>query len=202
MKKEVLLFCIVASLVSCMREEKESNEKQAITQSELNLKVDMLVEIPAGTNNKFEYNKVNQQIEQDSINGEARIISYLSYPGNYGMIPNTLLSKSEGGDGDPLDIIAIGPAVPKGTLLNCRIVGVLKLLDDGEQDDKLIAIGENSSIYEISSFMELNSSYPGISEIINIWFTNYKGNKKVEALGFGDEIEAANIYEKAKWNAN
>jgi len=202
MKKEVLLFCIVASLVSCMREEKESNEKQAITQSELNLKVDMLVEIPAGTNNKFEYNKVNQQIEQDSINGEARIISYLSYPGNYGMIPNTLLSKSEGGDGDPLDIIAIGPAVPKGTLLNCRIVGVLKLLDDGEQDDKLIAIGENSSIYEISSFMELNSSYPGISEIINIWFTNYKGNKKVEVLGFGDEIEAANIYEKAKWNAN
>jgi len=41
--------------------------------------------------------------------GKPRVIKYLAYPGNYGMIPRTLLPKELGGDGDPLDIIMLGP---------------------------------------------------------------------------------------------
>ena len=159
--------------------------------------VQMLVEIPAGTNKKFEYNKTNQHLEQDSIDGEARIIQYLAYPGNYGMIPNTLLPKSDGGDGDPLDIIAIGPAASIGSYLNCRIIGVLKLLDEGERDDKLIAIGENSTLKNVNSIAALDAQYPGISDILKIWFSNYKGKGKIQVVGYADADEATKAYDKA-----
>lgn len=159
--------------------------------------VEMLVEIPAGTNNKLEYNKERSTIEQDSIDGEARVIAYLAYPGNYGMLPNTLLAKSEGGDGDPLDVIAIGPSVAVGAKLKCRLIGVLKMLDGGEQDDKLIAIGANSNIQDVNSIDELNELYPGLSQILKIWFKNYKGKDRIEVIGYGNAEEAWSIYTKA-----
>ena len=46
---------------------------------------------------------------------KPREVKYLGYPGNYGMIPRTLLPKELGGDGDPLDVIVLGPAVERGS---------------------------------------------------------------------------------------
>jgi len=62
------------------------------------------------------------------------------------MIPQTLLSKENGGDGDPLDVIILGPSISRGSVVKAHLIGVLKLLDGGEQDDKLIAIIDNSII--------------------------------------------------------
>jgi inorganic pyrophosphatase len=64
-----------------------------------------VVELGAGTNRKFEYNKITGKFEQDFQNGKPRVISYLPYPGNYGFIPSTLSDKSMGGDGDALDVL-------------------------------------------------------------------------------------------------
>ena len=49
---------------------------------------------------------------------------YLSYPGNYGMILRTLLPEESGGDGEPLDVVVLSPAVPKGTVLQARLAPV------------------------------------------------------------------------------
>lgn len=146
--------------------------------------VNMVVEIPAGSTEKWEVNKESGAIEPDSLNGKARIINYLGYPGNYGFIPQTLLPKSVGGDGDPLDIITIGAAAERGSILRCKIIGVLKLIDTGETDDKLIAIAENSTIGNVSNIEELATQYPGILEIIKTWFTNYKGQGKMVSDGY------------------
>ena len=102
--------------------------------------VHAVVEIPAGTNKKIEYNKTTKKFEVDQRNGKDRIIQFLPYPGNYGFIPSTFSDPTKGGDGDPLDVIVISEHVASGTLLEVIPLGMLKLIDDNELDYKLIAI--------------------------------------------------------------
>jgi len=155
--------------------------------------VNAVIEIPAGTLEKWELNKSSGQLVLESINALPRIVNYLGYPGNYGMIPRTLLSKEKGGDGDPLDIIVLGPPVERGRLVKCKIIGVLYLKDSGEQDDKLLAVSIGSPLYDVGNIDELNEHYIGINEIIELWFTNYKGPNKIKSLGFGNRDAAYDI---------
>ena len=124
--------------------------------------VNALIEIPAGTLEKWEFDKSSKRIEFELIDNKPRIIKYIGYPGNYGMIPGTLVSKEKGGDGDPLDIIVLGPPADRGQVLKCKIIGILYLLDNGEQDDKLIAVSQDSPLYEVNDINELNKLYIGI----------------------------------------
>lgn len=185
-------------------EEKENVETESlhllheISASNEDGSVNAIIEIPTGTNEKWEMNKESGKAEWQQENGQPRIVNYLGYPGNYGMIPQTYLSKESGGDGDPLDILVIGPSVERESILACDVIGVLLLSDRGEQDDKLIAIGENAPIQEVHSIEELDSNYAGISQIIQTWFTNYKGRDKMEFIGWGSEDTAKQILEKAK----
>jgi inorganic pyrophosphatase len=152
--------------------------------------VNMVVEIPTGSNEKWEVNKTTGNIERDSINEQPRTINYLGYPGNYGFIPQTLLPKSAGGDGDPLDILVIGNAVERGKILRCKVIGLLKLIDNGEQDDKLLAVAESSSLSAVNDLIELERQYPGIMEIIETWFAHYKGDGVMVSRGFSTVEEA------------
>ena len=149
--------------------------------------INAVIEITAGTLEKWELNKISGEIELELINNKPRIINYLGFPANYGMIPKTLLLKENGGDGDPLDIIVLGHPEEKGSIIKCKIIGVLYLLDNLEQDDKLIAVSNNSTLHNISNISELNENYNGILQILELWFTNYKGNGKITSNGFGDE---------------
>ena len=81
----------------------------------------MVVEIPAGTNHKIEYDPSTDSFENDKKDGKDRVISFLPYPGNYGFIPSTLMNKDRGGDGDALDILVIGESEPTGTVLSCLL---------------------------------------------------------------------------------
>ncbi len=155
--------------------------------------VNVVVEIPTGTLEKWEVDKSNGQLQLEFIDNKPRIVNYLGYPGNYGMIPRTLLSKESGGDGDPLDVIVLGPPVQRGSTIKCKIIGVLFLLDRGEQDDKLVAVLADTPLYGINSISELNQNYVGISEILQLWFTNYKGPGKMESKGFGEKDIAMDI---------
>lgn len=157
--------------------------------------VNALIEIPSGSVEKWELNKTNNKIERDSINNQPRTINYLGYPANYGMIPNTLLPKNKGGDGDPLDILVLGPQLKRGSLVECTIIGVLHLLDSDEKDDKLIAIANSSSLNKIKTLEELNQNHKGITEIIETWFCNYKGKATVKSLGYENKEKALNILE-------
>ena len=158
-----------------------------------------VIEIPAGTHDKFEVSKTNGQIVQDIEQGLPRKIKYLGYPGNYGMIPKTLLPIEDGGDGDPLDVLVLGEPLEKGSIVDVRLVGVLSMLDEGEIDDKLIAVRVKNSLFsKINSFTDLENEYHGITDILKIWFSNYKGSGEVLINGFGDEKLASEIFFKAR----
>ena len=159
--------------------------------------VQAVIEVPAGRTEKWEVDKEDGDLKWNFKKGKPRVLKYIGYPGNYGMVPRTLLPKELSGDGDPLDIILLGPPLNRGDVVSAKLMGVLKLLDNREQDDKLIAVQFNSPIKKSNSLKELDKQFPGIKEILEQWFTNYKGNGKVQSNGFRNLEEAEKILKEA-----
>lgn len=159
--------------------------------------INVVVEIPAGTIAKWEVTKPSGVLEWELNGNTRRQIQYLGLPGNYGMIPSTLQPTHLGGDGDPLDALILGPAAARGEIVKVKLIGVLKMLDGGEEDHKLLAVSADSPMYTVSSMLELRQRYVGVADIVKIWFANYKGRDKIEILGFGEHTEAQQILDLA-----
>ena len=160
--------------------------------------VQVVVEIPSGTHEKWEVNKKSGQLEWQKISGDSmRVVDYLAYPANYGFIPQTYLPKEAGGDGDPVDIFVLGPYVPRESVLQVRLVGMIHMVDTGEEDSKLLAVRYGSSVMDVGSLMELEENYAGALDILRTWLQNYKGPGQVEVLSFGDQQEAWNYLVEA-----
>lgn len=159
-----------------------------------------VIEVPAGTNHKTEISHETGTFETSLRNGKPRIIDFLGYPVNYGFVPGTLMDKSLGGDGDPIDALIICTSLPIKTVIEFIPIAVLRLKDTNELDSKIIGVPANAILRTISAinFTEFKTLYPAIMEILVIWFLNYdKANDKTEFFGWGDELEA--VKEIDKW---
>ena len=193
---------IIATIVCILIINNSSFAENTINYSEIPAYSDlgmlqMVIEIPAGTNKKLEYNYETNSFMIDKIAGRPRIIEFLPYVGNYGFIPSTNMHESEGGDGDALDILLISESRPTGSIIRVIPVALLKLEDNGEIDSKIIAVPADPKDRIISaiSFGELNSQFPNTMSIIKQWFLNYKKTKTVKFKGWGDELEAIKAIE-------
>ncbi len=99
--------------------------------------VNAVVEISSGTNEKWEV-KLDGVMRWDLKDGTVRIVRHLGYPGNYCIVPRAILGKEIGGDGDPLDVVVLGPSRPRGTPgPHCRRHPADRCR---EKDDKLLAV--------------------------------------------------------------
>jgi inorganic pyrophosphatase len=160
--------------------------------------VNVVIEIPAGTNEKWEVNKKTGQIEWEQVNPDSlRIIDYLAYPANYGFVPQTLLTEITGGDGDPVDVFVLGPSIARETIISVRIVGIIHMLDDNESDSKLLAVESKNPVFDVNSFEMLEKNYPGVVDIIKLWLLNYKGQDRIEILSVQDEKHAIRYLKEA-----
>lgn len=163
-----------------------------------NNELNIIVEIPAGTNGKWEVNKETGNLEWEFKKGKPRVVQYLPYVGNYGMIPQTLSPEQEGGDGDPLDVVLLGEAEARGEITNGKLIGVMLMKDHGETDDKLLAVAEGSVFENINSVSELQEKFPGVLLILQTWFTSYKGpGEDMKIDGFLNKKDADKILEAA-----
>ncbi len=160
--------------------------------------VNVVIEIPAGSNLKVEYDAENLAFVADQINGKDRIIDFLPYPGNYGFIPSTYMDKELGGDGDPLDVLVMSSAVPEGTVMEVEPIGMLELIDGGELDTKLIAVPIDPAykVMDVENFQDFLLRYDGARRIVETWFLQYKGVGKTELKAWKDEIAALEEIEK------
>lgn len=93
--------------------------------------VDVTIEIPQGSRNKYEYDHTTGKIRLDRV-----LHSSVHYPADYGFLPETL-SK----DGDPLDVLVLSldPTFP-GCVVPARPIGVLRMHDDKGEDEKILAV--------------------------------------------------------------
>ena len=159
--------------------------------------VNVVVEIPAGTTAKLEVDHVRGVIRQEQRDGAPRTIDYLPYPASYGMVPRTLLPREAGGDGDPLDAVLLGPAVPSGTLARARVIAMLRLLDEGEADDKLVAVPAGEAHADLRDLASLDRRYPGARRILETFFAHYDGEGVTEVRGWADAAEANATVDRA-----
>ncbi len=200
-----LLLGIIASLffIAC---ENRNEQKHVIDTHDFlrdfpaltdNGLVNAVIEIPAGSNQKWEVEKDSGHLAWEVVEDTLRVVPYLPYPANYGMIPQTWLPIEEGGDDDPLDVIILGSAAERGIVLEARVVGVIKLLDHGEQDDKLIAVDPNSWFGSVHTLEQLQTDFPGVVSILTEWFGSYKGEGLIEVEGVENEDVAENILQRS-----
>ena len=164
-----------------------------------NKAVQAVIEIPAGTNHKMEYDKTAKKFVIDQRNGKDRVLNFLPYVGNYGFVPSTLMDESKGGDGDALDILVLSETLSTKTVIEVIPIAMLKLKDDGELDTKLIAVpfDANKRIIQATTYNEFSNKYAAAKELIAKWFLNYDQQDETEMLGWGNELEAQ--AEIAKW---
>jgi inorganic pyrophosphatase len=196
--------CLISLLYACENpttDEPAGNEEPAISNTKNYLHdilpftadslVNVVIEIPAGTNQKWEVNKATGQVEWEQVNPDSfRVVDYLPYPANYGFIPQTLLPEANGGDGDPVDVFVLGPAIDRKTVARVRIVGIIDMLDDNESDSKLLAVPTGNPGFNVRTYEQLINKYPGVVDIIKLWLSHYKGPDRIQIRSGYDESHA------------
>lgn len=147
--------------------------------------INVVIELIRGNRNKYEMDKQTGYITLDRVNYTA-----MGYPADYGYVPMTLCE-----DGDPLDaLVIIDEPLVHGVVVKVRPLGVLYMVDDGENDEKLICVAVNDvSKSHIQSVEDLG---PNFKPYIEHFYKNYKAWKNnwqgspVSFNGWGD-IQAA-----------
>jgi len=197
MKKIYHFFFLSIIITACNNPMNDRKSYELPNSTEEGLEV--IIEIPAGTNDKIEYNKETKKFEIDRTNGKERVINFLPYPGNYGFIPSTYMNPELGGDGDALDVLVISASVPTGTKMKVLPIGALKLKDQEEMDTKIIAIPADSTqrTMQVENFTDFLVEYNMAKKIVEDWFVSYKGLGQIELIGWEDEYGA--LREIKRW---
>jgi inorganic pyrophosphatase len=150
--------------------------------------VNGIIEIPKGTRAKYELDKDSGLLRLDRV-----LYSSVYYPANYGFIPQSYCD-----DKDPLDILILSQidVVPM-CIVPAKVIGVMRMLDNGEADDKIIAVAAGDpSVSHINDISELPSHF--ISEMRN-FFEDYKKleKKTVVVEDFLDRQTAIRILQES-----
>ncbi len=175
-KNKKIFYLFVFFLICGNYSYSDSISLKNISPFNLDNTINAFIEIPAGTIEKWEASSDGEVFSQEIQKNGPRSIDYLPYPINYGFIPQTILSKTSGGDGDALDVIVIGPQIKRGSIVKVKVIGMIEILDKGELDTKILSvlIKDGLKISEVNSLGDLKKNYTGVLEIILIWFENYK----------------------------
>ena len=143
---------------------------------------EMVVEIPCGTNNKYEYDPARRRFRLDRVLPGAQV-----YPGEYGYIAATLDF-----DGDPLDaIVLISARTFPGCIIDIRVLGTIHMIDEGQIDTKLFGVVANDVRFRhLTDIKDVN---PDILSQITDFFSSYKklqgGRVEITKIGNAHDAE-------------
>lgn len=152
-----------------------------------NITFDVLIEIPKGSRNKYEYDFDLKKIRFDRM-----LFSSMMYPGDYGFIPKTLAL-----DGDPLDVLVLGhePTFPM-CVMEVKPIGVFHMADEKGPDEKVVCVPVSDPIWSLKE--DINDLNPHRLDEITHFFQVYKDLEKkiVDVGGWGNAEEARAIVTK------
>ncbi|MCL2755904.1 MAG: inorganic diphosphatase [Firmicutes bacterium] len=128
-----------------------------------------VIEIPKGSKHKYEIDKESGMLFYDRL-----FVCSMIYPANYGFIPRTL---SE--DGDALDVLVLGNEVmPPLTLIKCAPIGVIEMIDNGEMDEKIIAVPLYKNSRPAEKYKDITDLQKYMMEDIKHFVIHYKDLEK------------------------
>jgi inorganic pyrophosphatase len=143
--------------------------------------VDVYVEIPKGSRNKYEWDTKTGRFRLD-----RKLFSAVQYPGDYGFV-----AEAWGEDGDPLDaLVILGDPTFPGCVISARVVGVFYMEDDKGRDTKIITVPSNDPNW--ADIHELDDVPRHLLDEISHFFSIYKDleQKTVKIHGYGSREEA------------
>ncbi len=147
-----------------------------------------VIEIPKGSKVKYELDKATGMIRVDRV-----LYSSVMYPANYGFIPRTL-----GDDNDPLDVLVLmqEPVAPL-TILRVRPIGLMRMLDQGQEDDKIIGIHLDDPEYR--AYVAMEQLQPHRLLEVRRFFQDYKQLERKEVLvqDFLGNVDAVDTVRRA-----
>ncbi|MGI5936060.1 MAG: inorganic diphosphatase [Oscillospiraceae bacterium] len=152
-----------------------------------------VIEIPQGSNKKYELDKETGLIILDRI-----LYTSTQYPANYGFIPRTL-----GDDDDPLDVLVLcRERLDVLTLVRCYPIGVISMLDGGKLDDKIIAVPFEDPVF--STYRNIDQLPPHVFDEMKHFFSVYKAleHKETAVKEVSDAEDALRIVREAIDNYN
>lgn len=151
--------------------------------------IDIIVEIPKGSRNKYEFDKDKKVIKLDRM-----LFSAVHYPSDYGFIPETL-----GEDGDPLDalVLVTEPTFP-GCLIESKPIGLFKMWDEKGPDEKIICVPIADPYW--NHMEKLEDLPPHLLKEIEHFFSVYKDleEKKIGIEGWADREQSIKIIARSK----
>jgi inorganic pyrophosphatase len=140
-----------------------------------------VVEIPKGSRNKYEYDKDMEAFALDRV-----LYSPFHYPAEYGIIPQSLWD-----DGDPMDILVLmDEATFPGCIIETRPIGVMRMIDGGDSDDKILGVPVNDP--RCNEINDIPDVPPSLLKEIAHFFEDYKKleGKTTEVLGWENASQA------------
>ena len=211
MKKFLIIFSLIFINISAVTFSQNISKKlnnYRITNKEINFKhhietynldnsLNVIIEIPSGSIEKWEVNESGEAIELGIKKDNFSFIEYLGYPANYGFLPKTLLPTRDGVNGEAVDAIVLGPQLRTGQIVRCNVIGMLNINNQNLIDSKVICIDKSSDLNKYNSIKDLQSMSPGILKIIEIWFKNYQV-EFVEILNYSKKNDAFKFIKKAQ----
>lgn len=154
-------------------------------------KINVVIEIPYGSNIKYELDKESGAVVVDRV-----MYSAMFYPANYGFVPNTLSD-----DGDPADVLVLNEyPLQAGSVIKCRLIGVLLMEDESGIDEKLLAVPVSKIDPRNDDIKSLNDLPKITLDRIKNFFETYKmlePNKWVKVKDYKGKEEAQAILQKA-----
>lgn len=198
MTRTTIVFLFIISLTACKNGLLKPDYDQLPTMGENG--VNAVIEIPAGSNQKIEYQKTAKIFQNDLKDGQPRVIPFLSYPGNYGFIPGTFMDPTQGGDGDALDILVLCESLETGTVIEVKPIATILLRDANELDTKIIAvpIDPELRVFPIEDFQDFLIHQDAARRIIETWFLNYNPDDETSLIRWEDDQYA--LQEIKKWS--
>lgn len=147
--------------------------------------INVVVEIPAGTNQLIRFNPARNQFEKDQFDK----IDFLPFPVNQGFIPSTI-SKEDGEDGNGLKVLLLTESIGSGEIVEAIPVAAMEYIDkEGWPRTQILATPKDSlqRTVQASSYEDLLMQYNGLIGIIESWFLNYQGFNEHNNFVWKDE---------------
>lgn len=153
----------------------------------------VVVEMPAGTNHEQRYDPATKEFRPLQQAGSDQLVEFLPFPGNFGFIPGTRLPGADSTGQRPLAAVVLSESQPAGTVQEVLPVALLALDNDGTLEQVVLAVPARPAqriLPDVTDWAALTRRYPAVRSSLSLWFQHRGRPGATRIVGWKDERDA------------